>query len=92
MSKIKERFKKVGHKLSQIVSEYGNDMVNGAILGFAIYGASEFTWSLIGGRKFEHDIHKTTGYVEGYVKGQDDMAKYIGIANGHVVSDKTENQ
>jgi hypothetical protein len=70
------------HKMAETVRMYGPSFVNGMILGLATYGASEITWSLIGGRKFEHDIHEHVGYMKGYEQGQHDAASLIGVANG----------
>lgn len=73
---------KTANKMAETFRMYGPSFVNGLILGLATYGASEITWSLIGGRKFEHDIHEHIGYMKGYEKGQNDAASLIGVANG----------
>lgn len=81
----------VGQKVEHFWSDHGSTIINGAIIGLAGYGAAELTWSLIGGRKFEHDIYKLEGQAEGFDQGQQNAVNIISSAKGKSCDTSTIN-
>lgn len=82
----------VGRKAESFWDDHREEILEGLILGLACYGATELTWTLVGGRKFEHDIYKLEGQGEGFKAGQDNAVNIIAASKGKTLMSPTDTE